>query len=148
MTSVAIGHDTQIGLQCCEGIVGDFRFCRRHSREQCRLSGIGEAYQTDVRQQFQLHDNRHFLHRFARLCEAGSLTGGGFEVPVTQSAASAFQQNDFLTMLGYIADVFTGFGIVHYRAAGHFDYFILSVLAETCRFLEPDSPWPAMMWRS
>ena len=23
------------------------------------------------------------------------------------------------------------FGIVHYRAAGHFDYFILSVLAET-----------------
>ena len=51
-------------------------------------------------------------------------------MPVTQSAASAFQQNDFLTMLGYIADVFTGFGIVHYRAAGHFDYFILSVLAE------------------
>lgn len=52
-------------------------------------------------------------------------------MPVTQSAASAFQQNDFLTVLGYIAYVFTGFGIVHYRAAGHFDDFILSVLAET-----------------
>ena len=34
-------------------------------------------------------------------------------------------------MLGYIANVFTGFGIVHYRSTGHFDYLVLSVLAET-----------------
>mgnify|MGYP007071177812 CR=1 FL=1 len=105
------------------------------------------TYQTDVCQQLQFHDYRQLLHRFARLCKAGSLACGGFEVPVTQSAASAFQQNDFLTVLGYIADVFTGFGIVHYRAAGHFDYFILSVLAETA-VLGARLAVACMMWRS
>lgn len=98
------------------------------------ISCIGETYQTDVCQQLQFHDYRQLLHRFARLCKAGSLACGGFEVPVTQTSASAFQQDDFLFVLGDVADIFTRFGVVHHRAAGHFNHLVRSVFSETAVF--------------
>jgi len=39
-------------------------------------------------QQFQLHDHRHFLHRFARLRKARSLTGSRLEMTVTLTATT------------------------------------------------------------
>ena len=48
--------------------------------------------------------------------QAGSLACGGFEVPVAQTSASAFQQDDFLFVLGDVADIFTRFGVVHHCA--------------------------------
>ena len=52
-------------------------------------------------------------------------------MPVTQTSASAFQQDDFLFVLGDVADIFTRFGVVHHRAAGHFNHLVRSVFSET-----------------
>ena len=51
-------------------------------------------------------------------------------MPVTQSATSAFQQDDFLSVFRHIADVFAGFSVIDHRAAGHFNNFIRTVFAE------------------
>ncbi len=56
------------------------------------------------------------------------------EVPVAQTSASAFQQDDFLFVLSDVADIFTRFGVVHHCAAGHFNHLVRSVFSETAVF--------------
>ena len=51
-------------------------------------------------------------------------------MPVAQSAPSAFQQDDLLSVLGDVAQVFARFGVVGHGAAGHFYHLVLAVLAE------------------
>ena len=126
----AVGHDAQVGLQRGEGIVGNLRLGGRHGGEQGRFACVGEAHQTYVGQQFQFQDDGHFLHRLAWLCEARCLSRSGAEVPVAQSAASAFQQNDLLPVLGDVAQVFARLGVVGHGAAGHFYHLVLAILAE------------------
>ena len=126
-------------FQRCKRIIGDFGLRRRNGCSKVDFPALGETYQTDVCQQLQFHDYRQLLHRFARLCKAGSLACGGFEVPVTQTSASAFQQDDFLFVLGDVADIFTRFGVVHHRAAGT-SITLSAPSFPKLRFLEPDSP--------
>ena len=128
--AVTVRNNTQIGFQCGEWIVGYLGLGGRYGSKQSRFSGIREAYQTYVCQEFQLHDYCHFLHRFTWLCKAGCLTGGCLEVPVTQSAASAFQQNNFLSMLGDVTDIFACFGIVYHCATGNFNNLIFSIFTK------------------
>ena len=52
-------------------------------------------------------------------------------MPVAQTATAAFQQLDFLSMLGYLAQELAGFGIEHCSAHRHLDGAVLTVLAET-----------------
>ena len=51
-------------------------------------------------------------------------------MPVAQSAASAFQQDDLLSVLGDVAHVLAGLGVVGHGAAGHLDDLVLAILAE------------------
>ena len=51
-------------------------------------------------------------------------------MPVAQSAASALEQDDFLSVFGDVADVFSGLGVVGHGAAGHFDDLVGTVLSE------------------
>ena len=51
-------------------------------------------------------------------------------MPVAQSAASALQQDDFLSVFGDVADVLARLGVVHHSSTGHFDNLVLAVLAE------------------
>ena len=49
------------------------------------------------------------------------------ELEVAQSAASAFQQHDFLPVVGNVADILSRLSIVDHRPARHVDIHVLAV---------------------
>ena len=51
-------------------------------------------------------------------------------MPVTKTAATAAQKLDFLAVVGYFAEIFTGFGVKDNGAAGHFYNHIVTVFTE------------------
>ena len=128
---VTITYDTQVRLQCRERIVRNLRLSRRYDRKQSRLSGIRKTYQPHICQQLQLQDDFAFLSRFARLSITGSLVGRCLEMPVALSATTTFQQHNFLSVFGHVADIFAGFGIIYYSSARHFDHPVFTVFPET-----------------
>ncbi len=54
---------------------------------------------------------------------------GCTELPVAESASSSFEEHDFLSVVGDIADIFTCLGIVNHRTAGHIDIDVLAICA-------------------
>ena len=80
-------HDAQLWFQRRERILRDFRPRRRHDREQCRLSGIGNADDTAIRQQPQLETERETFPGFAVFGKARRLPHTGREVLIAESAA-------------------------------------------------------------
>ena len=52
--AVVVDHDrAELGLEGCEGIVGDLRLCARNRGKKRRFAGIGQADQAGVREQLQ-----------------------------------------------------------------------------------------------
>lgn len=133
-TSVAIGHDAERGFEGSEGVVGYLGARVGERADQCRLTGIGEADQTDIGEELQFQDHHHFLHGLAGLGVARCLIGGGAELEIAQSAASAFEQHHDLSVFDDIAEIFTGFGIVGHGAGRHLDVAICAVAAVAAAF--------------
>ena len=52
-------------------------------------------------------------------------------MPVSQTSAATLEQNHLLTVIGYIAKILAGLGIVGYRSARHLNDNVIAVLAET-----------------
>ena len=128
--SVPIGDNAQLGRECGERVIGYLRFGGRDYTEHGGLAGIREADKTHVRQYFELHDDRPFLRRFTGLCITGRLVGGGTEMPVSQSSATAFEEHHALVMLLHLADKFPRLPVIDDCAARHFDNLVLAVFAE------------------
>ena len=61
------------------------------------------------------------------MCEARCLVGGSAELEVAKTAASAFQQQHFLPVVGHVAYVFARFGVIYYGSARHVNVDVLSV---------------------
>ncbi len=112
--TVANLDDTEVGFERGEGIVGDLRTGGGNSGEKGGFTGIGETYQTDVGENFELKDESPLLTRFAGLGIVGGLVGGGFKVPVTQTAATAGEKHLFLAVLGNFGDDLARVGILGY----------------------------------
>ena len=55
-------------------------------------------------------------------------------MPVTLTAAAAFEQDHFLSVFCYVTKILPCLGIINYRSAGHFYYFIRTVFSETTSF--------------
>ena len=128
---VTIPYNTQAGLHRGEGIIGYLRTRIRQGRHQRRLTRIGKAHQSDISQEFQLQNNRHLLHRLTRLRITWSLIRGSTKLEVTQSATTAFQQYDFLPVVGDVTDVLSRLGIIDDRTARHIDIHVLAVRSMT-----------------
>ena len=127
---VAIGNDAKLGFHCCKRIVGDFGFCSTYSREQSRFTCIWETYKTDIGKHLEFENHTTLYCRLAGLSIARSTVCSAFEMPVTKSAATTFEELHFLTVVGYLAEVFTGFGIKNDSTAGHFNNNIFAILAK------------------
>ena len=132
--SVAIGHDAERGFEGGEGVVGNLGARVGERADQRRLTGIGEADQTDIGEELQFQDHHHFLHGLAGLGVARCLIGGGAELEVAQSAASAFEQHHDLSVFDDIAEIFAGFGIVGHGAGRHLDVAVGAVAAVATAF--------------
>ena len=133
-TSVAVGHDAERGLEGGEGVVGNLGAGVGERADQRRLTGIGEADQTDIGEELQFQDHHHFLHGLAGLGVARRLVGGGAKLEVAQSAASAFEQHHDLSVFDDIAEIFAGFGIVGHGAGRYLDVAICTVTAVAAAF--------------
>ena len=129
--SLTVGNDTKVRFKRGERIVGNLRTSGRNGRKQSRLSGIRESHQTDISQKLQFEYDRHLLHRLSRLGKARSLPCGGTEMPVSQSAASALQQDNFLSVLSNVAYILSSLGIISHRSARHLDNLVFTVFSET-----------------
>ena len=129
--AVTIADDAQRGFHRGERIVSYLRTRIRQSRYQSRFTSIGEAHQSDIREQLQLEDDGHLLHRLTRLGIARRLVGCRAELEIAESASSAFQQHDLLTVVGDVADVLARLRIIDHRTAGHVDIDILAIGAVT-----------------
>ena len=133
-TSVAVGHDAERGFEGGEGVVGKLGAGIGERADQRRLTGVGEADQTDIGEELQFQDHHHFLHGLAGLGVARCLVGGGAKLEVAQSAASAFEQHHDLSVFDDIAEIFTGFGIVGHGAGRYFNVPICAVAAVAAAF--------------
>ena len=133
-TSVAVGHDAERGFEGGEGVVGNLGAGIGERADQRRLTGVGEADQTDIGEELQFQDHHHFLHGLAGLGVARCLVGGGAKLEVAQSAASAFEQHHDLSVFDDIAEIFTGFGIVGHGAGRYLDVAICAVAAVAAAF--------------
>lgn len=133
-TSVAIGHDAERGFEGGEGVVGNLGAGVGERADQRRLTGVGEADQTDIGEELQFQDHHHFLHGLAGLGVARCLVGGGAKLEVAQSAASAFEQHHDLSVFDDIAEIFTGFGIVGHGAGRYLDVAICAVATVAAAF--------------
>ena len=133
-TSVAVGHDAERGFEGGEGVVGNLGAGIGERADQRRLTGVGEADQTDIGEELQFQDHHHFLHGLAGLGVARCLVGGGAKLEVAQSAASAFEQHHDLSVFDDIAEIFTGFGIVGHGAGRYFNVPICAVAAVAAAF--------------
>ena len=55
-------------------------------------------------------------------------------MPVTLTTATAFEQDHFLSVFCYVTKILPCLGIINYRSAGYFYYFIRTVFSETTSF--------------
>ena len=86
---VAEVEDAEVRLERRERVIGDLRAGRREGGEQRRLAGVREADEADVGDEAELEAEPALLARLAVLGVLRRLVGGGLEVGVAESAASA-----------------------------------------------------------
>ena len=125
--SVSVRHNAERRFHCCERIACNLWASTRQGTEQRTLSCIRKAYESNVCQQLQLKDDSTFNHRFARLSIARSLISRGREMLVTHAASTAFEEHHNLSIVGYIAYVFTSFSIINDSATRNIDVTVLAI---------------------
>ncbi len=85
-------HDTEVGLQRRERIVGYLGSCRRHRAYERRLARVGKAEQAYVREDFQLELQLAAFSRRAVRELPWRAVDTRFEVEITEAALTAFRE--------------------------------------------------------
>ena len=124
---VAIGHHAEAWFHGGEGIVCNFGSCGRERGQQGGLTGVWEADESHVSEQFQFENHHHFLHGFSRLCIARCLVCGSSELEVAESAASPFEEHDDLSVFRHVADILSRFGVVSHGSGRYVNVFVFSI---------------------
>ena len=99
----AHGDDAEDRDDGGEVVVADDGLGFTDDRDERRFADVGEAQQSDVREQFQFELQLPFFAGSAVLGKAGRLSRGGREVPVAPAAASAAGRDEFL-FIGHVGD--------------------------------------------
>ena len=128
--TVAVRDDTELRGEGGEGIVGYLGFGGRDHTEQGRFAGIRETDETDIREHFELHDDRTFLCGFTGLCIARGLIRSGAEMPVSESSSSTFEQHDLFVVLFDLTYPFACFSVIDHGTARNLDDLVFSVFSE------------------
>lgn len=123
----ADGDDTEVGLESGEGVVGDFGFGGGDARDERGLAGVGIADEGDVGEDFEFEAEGEFFAGVAHFVLAGSLMGGGGEVLVAATAATAVGDDDALVGMLEVVDEVAGIVVVDEGADGNFEDDVESV---------------------
>ena len=95
-------HHPELGMQCGERVVGDFRPGVRQAGKQRRFASIGQADETGIGDQFQPQPDPQLLAGPPRIGAARRLVGRALEMCVAEAAIAAAQQHDTLARAGEI----------------------------------------------
>ena len=114
-------------------VIRDLGLCSRQHRQNRRLAHVGEAYQSDVRNGFQLQLHVENLRAHTRLGEVRRLAGGRCKVAVSPAAAAAVEHYARNTDLLNIRNDLTGIHVANQRAGRNLDDQVLAALAVGAR---------------
>src|SRR5579862_1842552 len=114
----AHGHDSEVGLEGSERVVGDFGASGGDARDERGLAGVWEADEANIGEQFEFEAVGALLAGAAQLVFARSLVRAGGKVLVAASATAAFGNDDLLIWVLEIVDELAGLLIVEAGADG------------------------------
>ena len=101
-----VPNDTQVGFERREGIVGDLGLCSGNDRKERAFARVREPHQSHVSQHLQFENESSLLTILARLRVTRSLVGRGLEMPVSQSAPAALEQDELFAVGGHLSGIF------------------------------------------
>ena len=113
-------HDTEVGLQSREGIVGNLRPRRRDTRNQRGLANIGITDQPHIGEQFEFQAEDTLFARPSFFMLTRRLMRGRGKARIPPPTPSAASNHDALIRMGKIVDFLAGFGVVHNRSHRNF----------------------------
>lgn len=125
--SFADGNDAEVGLECGEGVVGDFGFGRRDARDEGGLADVGVADDADIGEDLELEAEGELFAGVAHFMLARSLVGGRGEVLVAAAAAAGAGDDDALVGMLEVVDEVAGFLVVDHCADGDLEDDVVSV---------------------
>ena len=127
-TSVVVVTDnSKIWLKGRESVVCNLRLRGGDCGEKGGFSGVGEAHEPDIGQQFQFEDKPALDPVFARLGIAGSLVRRGLEVVVSKAATAAAAENQLLSGFYELIYDLLGFSVFHGRTYGDVEIDVFTV---------------------
>jgi hypothetical protein len=109
---VADDNHSQIWLQRGEGVVGDFRACRRDARDQRGFANIRKPNEANICEELEFQAENAFFAGAPVFVLARSLVGGGGETGIAASTAPAVSDDDALVGAGEVPDLLAGFLVV------------------------------------
>ena len=120
----------QVGLERGEGIVGDFRFCRRQHRDQGGFARRGESHQANIGHGFQFQDDIVFFPRFAFKRKTRGFAGPAGQGGVAEAAAPSGGDDEAHAGGGQVGEGFPCF-VQHNGASGdaHHEVFAARAVA-------------------
>ncbi len=121
----------QVGHECGEGIVGNFRTGRAHLRDERTFARTGHAHQGRIGHELHFQFDPALLSRLAQLGEGRSTTGGGDEVDVAATAHAAASHHHGLAVMGEVGDHLAHLllvleVLVDHRAHRHLEHQVLA----------------------
>mmetsp|Transcript_20978 Transcript_20978/g.80913 ORF Transcript_20978/g.80913 Transcript_20978/m.80913 type:complete len:338 (-) Transcript_20978:524-1537(-) len=112
-------HDTEVGVQRRERVIGNLGLGVRDRRDQRRLAGVGLPQQAYIGQHAQFEAHLLDFARPARRLLPRRAVGRGLEMQVAKAAIAALAQQDALARLQQLADHCLGFEVGDDGADGH-----------------------------
>lgn len=115
------GNNAEYGLFGGEGVGGDFGFGGGKAADESALASVRETDEADVGEELHFEAEREVLTGDAVFFFSRGLVGGGGEVLVATTAATAFGDNELLAVEGEVVDLLAGVPEVNDGADGDFD---------------------------
>ena len=112
-------HDSKIGLQSGERIIGNLRPGSREARNQSRFAGVRKADEADIRQELEFQTKADNLTRMPFFMLGRRLVGRGRETGVTPAASSSCGDCEGLSGSREVKDLFAGVCVVNDSSNGN-----------------------------
>src|SRR5262249_6599450 len=139
-------HDSQLRLKRGERIIGDLGPRRRETRDQGRLSGIGEPDQADVGKQLQLEPEPALLAGMAGLVFRRRLVSGSGEAGISASSAPALCGEKAFARSCEIVELIAGIRVIDHRANRSLDINRPALMAGTAASLPMSATLTFVLW--
>src|SRR5688572_8988638 len=117
--SLIVTDHAKIGDQGCKRVVGNFRPHCGNNRDQCRLTGVRHADNSNIGQEPQFDLQLAIFTGFTRLSKPWATVCRGNEVRIAFAASPAGGEHKTVASLNQIADSLAGPGVASNRSHWH-----------------------------